>query len=73
MKKFLALLLILSVCSLCFLVSCRDKTDDEKDPNDENSGEVEDGGNDIIPDISVEDDDLLNEDNIDPNGWTKVD
>ena len=73
MKKILALLLILSICSLCFLVSCRDNNDPSNNPDGPGTGEVDDGdGDDSIIDIG-DGEGILNEDNIDPNGWTKID
>ena len=71
MKKLLALLLILTLTSLCFLASCRGQNnpgddDNPATPDDENS-------NDITDITDEESDGILNEDNIDPNGWTKVD
>lgn len=80
MKKLIALLLILSSCTLCFLVSCRDKNDDDNNQNDQGSGEIEGGENNDDPIIDIGSGEnnsngggILNEDNIDPNGWTKVD
>ena len=80
MKKILALILTIALCALCFLVSCRDTTNDKKEPSTDSSGEIEGGENNDNPiiDIGGNESDgngggILNEDNIDPNGWTKVD
>ena len=71
MKKILALLLIIAVVSLC-MFSCRGNSGGENnDQGGENGGKTDD---DEITDITEEDPDvLLNEDNIDPNGWTTID
>ena len=67
MKKILALLLIISVISLC-MFSCRNKNNGNDDNNQ--GGEVKDDES-IVEEGG--EDGILNEDNIDPNGWTKVD
>ena len=74
MKKFFALLLVLTICSLCFFVSCTNQNNGENNEQGSgDSGEAGSGENEI-PDITDEEGDgILNEDNIDPNGWTKVD
>ncbi len=64
MKKIIALLLILSISSLC-IFSCK-----KKDKDDKNDG-TNDGTSDVSGPTEEPDDDTP--DNIDPDGWTKVD
>ena len=70
MKKLLALLLILTLTSLCFLASCRGQNTPGDDDNETPGNE---SGSDITDITDEEGDGILNEDNIDPNGWTTVD
>lgn len=75
MKKFFALLLVLTICALCFFVSCtnQDNNGNDNQQSGENSGE-NDSGEGSIPDITDDENNgILNEDNIDPNGWTTID
>ena len=68
MKKLLALLLILTICSLS-MFSCWKKDKDDSDDGNESGGILDDGSKN--PDEESGDGDTP--DNIDPDGWTKVD
>ena len=69
MKKLLALLLVLAISAFC-MFSCKKDNDDKNNNNDNDSSQ--NGGNED-GEIEEEGEGLLNKDNIDPDGWTKVD
>ena len=64
MKKLIALLLILSISMLC-IFSCKKK--DKDDGKNDGTG---DGTSDVGGPTEESEDDTV--DNIDPDGWTKV-
>ena len=68
MKKLLALLLVLVISSFC-MFSCK-KDNGNKDDNNGGNSQVGDNGD---GDIEEDEGGILNKDNIDPDGWTKVD
>lgn len=68
MKKIIAILLVLALCSFC-MISCRK----DNNNNGGGDGEKEDQGQTSGPEEEDGGDGILNKDNIDPNGWTKVD
>ena len=67
MKKIFALLLVLVLSSAC-MFSCKwlKGDDEDKDNDKDNSSETD-------PEIEEDDGDVDQKDNIDPDGWTKVD
>ena len=65
MKKIFLLLLVLSLCAFS-MFSCIKRGNENENEND-NGGEIDNG------EIEEDDGGLLNKDNIDPDGWTKVD
>ena len=69
MKKLLALLLVLAISAFCMFSCKKDNNDknNDKDNDSSQNGENEDG------EIEEDDGGILNKDNIDPDGWTKVD
>ena len=74
MKKIIAFLLVLVISSVCML-SCTWVNgilgkDENKDDGDKNNGGQND---DTIVKIEEDDGDTDTKDNIDPDGWTKVD
>lgn len=73
MKKLIALLLVLAISSFC-MFSCK-KDNGANNGGGNNGGNSQTGGNGDNGDGEIEEDEggLLNKDNIDPDGWTKVD